>query len=314
LCSYDLRTLLATDLVEIIGHHHSAVAPRTNEWHVFENMAAAMTPPAPVGTDGPLEPRVRRRIEQLEVALEEHANAARAKDEFLAMLGHELRNPLAPMMTALQLMRFRGMESKELDILVRQVTHLTRLVDDLLDVSRIATGKMELHRLPIELSQVAVRAIELVGPLLTQRQQILEVDVPGEGLLVNADLERMAQVLGNLLANASKYSDPRSRIRISGSREGPWVRCSVTDDGIGISPEMLPGVFEPFVQQPETVRQARGGLGLGLTIVRSLVQQHGGRVQAMSEGLGRGSKFVVELPALVNGPVADVQNGRGGRL
>ena len=276
-------------------------------------MAAAMAQPALVGTDAPLEARIQRRTEQLERTLQEYANAARAKDEFLAMLGHELRNPLAPMMTALQLMRLRGMESKELEILVRQTTHLTRLVDDLLDVSRIATGKMELHKLPVELSQIAVRAVELVGPLLTQRQQRLEVDVPSEGLAVDADLDRMAQVVGNLLANASKYSDPRSRIRIRGSREGPWVRCSVTDDGIGISPEMLPGVFEPFVQQPETVRQSRGGLGLGLTIVRSLVQQHGGRVQAMSEGLGRGSEFVVELPARVKGAATDVHNGWGGQ-
>jgi signal transduction histidine kinase len=209
----------------------------------------------------------------------------------------EFQKYVAPMMTALQIMRLRGIQSHEQEILFRQITHLTRLVDDLLDVSRISRGAIELRKRPMELSQAVIRAIELVSPLMAERLQRLDVHVPSEGLLVDIDVERMAQVLGNLLTNASKYSDARARILLSASREGAKIRCSIKDERIGIAPEMLRGIFDPFVQQPEALDRSRGGLGLGLAIVKSLLVQHGGSVRAASEGLGRGSEFVVELPA-----------------
>jgi signal transduction histidine kinase len=237
--------------------------------------------------------QARQRLEALAVEL---AQASRAKDEFLAMLGHELRNPLAPMRTALQLMRLRGSESREQDVLDRQVNHLSRLVDDLLDVSRITRGKIELNRRPVELSEVVVRAMEIASPVLEQAHHELLIDVPRRDLGVDVDVERMAQVVSNLLTNAAKYSDPRSRIQVVGKRSGDSVALAIKDEGSGIAPEMLSRVFEAFVQQPQTIERSRGGLGLGLAIVKSLVEQHGGSVRAQSLGLGHGSEFVVELP------------------
>ena len=223
--------------------------------------------------------------------------ANRAKDEFLAMLGHELRNPLAPISTTLQVMRLRGMAGREIDVLERQVGHLTRLVDDLLDVSRTIGGKIELHRRDLELADLVAEALEVSSPLLEQRGQLVEVDVPRQGLGVHADRERMVQAVANLITNAAKYSDPGSRITIRGARAGDKVRLSIRDRGAGIAPEMLARVFDPFVQQAQTIDRARGGLGLGLSIVRSLVELHGGTVSATSEGAGRGSVFTIELPA-----------------
>ncbi|HEX5477775.1 MAG TPA: ATP-binding protein, partial [Burkholderiales bacterium] len=224
--------------------------------------------------------------------------ANRMKDEFLAMLGHELRNPLAPMVTALQVMRLRGLASREQDILERQVSHLTRLVDDLLDVARITRGKIELRRRPLEVSEVVASAVETITPLLAQRRHQLEVDVPAEGLLVLADPERLAQVLLNLLSNAAKYSEAGSRIAVHARRRGERVEICVRDEGIGIAPEMLEKVFDIFVQQPQTLARSAGGLGLGLAIVRSLVEMHEGTVSARSAGPSHGSEFIIDLPAL----------------
>jgi signal transduction histidine kinase len=235
----------------------------------------------------------RQRLEGLAF---EASQASRAKDEFLAMLGHELRNPLAPMRTALQLMRLRGSESREQDVLERQVTHLSRLVDDLLDVSRITRGKIELDRRPVELSEVVLRAMELASPVLEHAHHEVILDVPRQGLGVDVDVGRMAQVVGNLLTNAAKYSDARSCVRVTGTRAGSIVSLSVQDEGSGIAPDMLSRVFDAFVQQTQTIERSRGGLGLGLAIVKSLVEQHGGKVHAKSLGLGHGSEFVVELP------------------
>jgi signal transduction histidine kinase len=235
----------------------------------------------------------RQRLEGLAF---DASQASRAKDEFLAMLGHELRNPLAPMRTALQLMRLRGSESREQDVLERQVTHLSRLVDDLLDVSRITRGTTELERHSVELSEIVLRAMEIASPVLEHAHHEVTLEVPRQGLGVDVDIERMAQVVSNLLTNAAKYSDARSRIYVTGARSGQLVTLSVRDEGTGIAPEMLSRVFDAFVQQPQTLDRARGGLGLGLAIVKSLVEQHGGSVRAQSLGLGHGSEFVVELP------------------
>jgi signal transduction histidine kinase/CheY-like chemotaxis protein len=222
--------------------------------------------------------------------------ANRAKDEFLAMLGHELRNPLSPMLTALELMRLRGDHSREQAVIERQVGHLVRLVDDLLDVSRITRGKIELRKAPVELSSIVVRAVEMASPLFERRDQGLELAVPETGLVVDADSDRLAQVVANLLTNASKYSHVGAHIWVSAQAIDDWVWLRVRDEGIGIAPEMLQSVFTAFVQHRQSLDRASGGLGLGLAIVQSLVALHGGHVEARSAGLGKGSEFIAALP------------------
>jgi PAS domain S-box-containing protein len=241
----------------------------------------------------------RTRVEREREALLEKAESAnRAKDEFLAMLGHELRNPLAPISTALQLMKLQNDAAfeRERTVIERQVRHLTRLVDDLLDVSRIARAKVVLELEPIELSEIVQRAVEVVSPLLEEREHALVVDVPSSGLLLEADVARMTQVLSNLLRNACKYTAPGGRITVSAGRERDDVVLSVQDTGMGISVDALPHVFDLFVQGRQAIDRAQGGLGLGLTIVRSLVERHGGTVTAHSLGQDRGSQFIVRLP------------------
>ena len=241
------------------------------------------------------------RRKQAESALRSARDAAeaanRAKDEFLAMLGHELRNPLAPMLTALQLMRLKGQHSREQDVLERQVQHLGRMVYDLLDVSRITRGTIELKRRPSELFEVVLSAMELAGPLLEQRNARVDVQVPQQGAVIDVDRARMSQAVTNLLSNAVKYSSEGSGIVVRGSRDGDVVRLSVKDEGIGIAPHMLDRVFEPFVQEPQPLDRAVGGLGLGLAIVRNIVRAHGGTVHAHSDGSDRGAEFIIELPA-----------------
>ncbi len=237
-----------------------------------------------------------RLFDQLRLARADAVAANRSKDEFLAMLGHELRNPLAPIVTALELMRRRGKDSRERVIIEHQVEHLRRLVDDLLDVSRITSSKATLTKVPLDLIEVVASAVDLVQPLLERRRHALTVTVD-PATRVEGDAVRLAQVLCNLLNNAAKYSAPGAPIWIEGRREAGEVVLTVRDDGIGIDPSVLPRVFEPFVQQPQRLDRAQGGLGLGLAIVRGLVQLHGGQVSAKSDGPGRGSEFVVRLPA-----------------
>ena len=236
------------------------------------------------------------RSRALDQARERAEAAVRAKDEFLAMLGHELRNPLSPIMTALQLLRLKGQIGREHEIIERQVRNLVRLVDDLLDVSRLTTGKIVLRTELIEVSDVAARAIEMVSPMLERKRQILSVEIPTRGLMVEADPARLAQVFANLLTNAAKYSDDGTRIALHASGDDAHVRIGVTDEGIGISREMLDRVFDLFEQQRQAIDRSQGGLGLGLAIVRSLVTLHGGTVRASSKGEGQGAEFVVELP------------------
>jgi PAS domain S-box-containing protein len=224
--------------------------------------------------------------------------ASRAKDEFLAMLGHELRNPLAPLVTALHLMKLRAPESleRERSIIERQVKNLSRLVDDLLDVSRIARGKVELRREPVELGVVVAQGIETASPLIESRRHRLTVDVPGWGMQIVADPTRLAQVVANLLTNAAKYTDPGGNIRVQASIEDGTLVLQVSDDGIGIAPELVPHVFDRFFQARQDSDRALGGLGLGLALVKSLVELHGGTVGVESPGPGRGSTFTVRLP------------------
>ncbi len=237
-------------------------------------------------------------VTELSKARQDAEVANRAKDEFLAMLGHELRNPLAPILTALQLLRLRGVEAgeRERQVIERQVQHLVSLVDDLLDVSRITRGKIHINARPIDLSEVVAKAIETASPLLEQKGHDLQIDVPRRGLVVDGDADRLAQVVANLLTNAAKYTENGGRISVHAAAVAGEVVLRVRDTGIGIAPEMLPRVFDLFVQERQALDRAQGGLGLGLAIVRSLVNLHGGRVGAHSDGPGHGSEFVVALP------------------
>jgi signal transduction histidine kinase len=223
--------------------------------------------------------------------------ASRAKDEFLAMLGHELRNPLSPILTALQLMNLRGLTGaeRERSIIERQVRHVVALVDDLLDVSRITRGAVQLRRQYVDVSDVIAKAIEMASPAIEERRHRLDVDVT-RGIGTEADPSRLAQVFGNLLTNAAKYTDPGGAIRVSASREQEDVVVRVSDTGRGIAPEMLPRIFDLFVQERQDSHRAQGGLGIGLAIVRSLVEAHGGSVSATSAGKGAGATFTVRLP------------------
>ena len=229
----------------------------------------------------------------------EAERANRAKDEFLAMLGHELRNPLAPIVTALQLMRMRDVPQiqRELTVVERQAAHLTRLVDDLLDVARIASGKIELKRQRVAVEEAITRAIEMAQPLVKQRRHALEVQI-GPDLFVHGDPARLAQVVSNLLNNAAKFTEPGGRIRVVAARVAAAVEIHVVDDGVGIAPETLPYVFEMFAQERQDIARSQGGLGLGLSIVRSLVRLHGGTVAAHSDGPGRGTTMTIALPAV----------------
>ena len=230
-------------------------------------------------------------------------SANRAKDEFMAMLGHELRNPLSPILTALQLMKLRGEPGSERErtVIERQVNHLTRLVDDLLDVSRIVRGRVELKTEIVEIAEVVAKAIEMASPLLEQRNHTLRMDVPRRGLRVDGDPTRLGQVISNLLTNAAKYTPPSGVITVRAEQVDDEVVLSVRDTGIGISPDVLPRIFELFVQEGQALDRSQGGLGIGLTIVRSLVERHGGSVSARSDGRGKGSEFIIRLPLAEGG-------------
>jgi signal transduction histidine kinase/DNA-binding response OmpR family regulator len=245
-------------------------------------------------------------VTDLAKARSEAEAANRTKDEFLAMLGHELRNPLAPIMTALELMRLRNVQAaeKERAIIERQVKHLLSLVDDLLDISRITRGKIKLKMQPVEIAEVVAKAIEMTSPLLEQQQHHLQVEVPAQGLLVEADANRLAQAIANLLSNAAKYTETRGTITVSAEQQDDSIVVKVRDNGIGIEPEMLPRVFDLFSQEKQALDRAQGGLGLGLAIVQSLVRLHGGEAEAASAGRGRGSEITLRLPALAFLPTA----------
>lgn len=231
-----------------------------------------------------------RLLASLEEALAGARQAGQAKDAFLAMLGHELRNPLSPILTSLDLMDLRDEpgSQRERTIMRRQVTHLRRLVDDLLDVSRIASGKLAIDPRPLNLADTARHALAaLADPNVT-------LDAPQEAW-VNGDETRLAQVLGNLLSNAARFGSSATRVRLA--LEGGQVRLSVTDNGAGMAPGLVARVFEPFYQAPQPLARRTGGLGLGLAIVREIVELHGGSVAAFSDGPGAGSRFEVLLPA-----------------
>jgi signal transduction histidine kinase/ActR/RegA family two-component response regulator len=243
--------------------------------------------------------------EQLRQRTQELGEANRRKDEFLAMLAHELRNPLAPIRNAIQVMRLLAKEDVNLcwagDVVERQVQHMSRLVDDLLDVSRFTSGKITLQKEPTDLAAVVARAVEAARPAIEERRQEMSVALPPELMRVEGDPIRLAQVVGNLLNNAAKYTPEGGRIWLTARREGNTAVVSVRDTGVGIAADMLPRVFDLFAQADRSLAHSEGGLGVGLTLVKSLVELHGGSVEAHSPGPNRGSEFVVRLPLLADG-------------
>jgi PAS domain S-box-containing protein len=251
-----------------------------------------------------LTERVRMDQERLQLMRAEAAE--RSKDEFLAVMGHELRNPLAPMLTAVDLIKLRGARAyeKEIAILDRQLRHMIRLVDDLLDISRITRDKLQLSRKVLEISDVIQNAVDVASPLVQENQHRLLVDVPASGLLVHADPERMAQVFGNLLNNAAKYTEPGGEIRVFAGAHEHMVEVTVEDTGMGIAPELMPRLFDLFAQGAQGIERQLGGLGIGLAIARRLVNGQGGEITAESDGPGRGSRFTVRLPRVDGREVA----------
>ncbi|HEV3009923.1 MAG TPA: PAS domain-containing sensor histidine kinase [Burkholderiales bacterium] len=243
-----------------------------------------------------------RDISVAKAAGEQLRNADRRKDEFLAMLGHELRNPLAPIRNGLHLLRVSAPGSEAAEqargMMERQLNHLIRLVDDLLEVSRIRSGKIELRREPIELAAVVLSALETSRPVLEAARHKLDLILPAEPVMLHADFVRVAQVIANLLNNAAKYTDPEGQIALSVRREGGEAVVSVRDSGVGIAPGLLPQVFDMFAQADGTRHRAQGGLGIGLALARTLVELHGGRIEARSDGPGKGAEFIVRLPVL----------------
>lgn len=233
--------------------------------------------------------------------------ADRQKDEFLAMLSHELRNPLTPIYNAVQILSLRGHDPEEVErirgLIERQLQQLVRLVDDLLDMSRITRGKINLCKAPVDLAPVVSTAVETSRPLIESKGHELTVTLPETPLQVYADATRLAQILSNLLNNAAKYSETAGRIDLIVERVDDEACLRVRDTGIGIAPEMLPRVFDLFMQAESSLDRSQGGLGVGLTLVRQLVEMHGGTVEAHSAGLGQGTEMVVRLPVL-SGPAA----------
>jgi signal transduction histidine kinase/DNA-binding response OmpR family regulator len=244
----------------------------------------------------------------------EAQEADRQKNEFLAMLAHELRNPLAPIRSAVQVLlsdrASHGQQQWSKEVIARQVQQMVRMVDDLLDVSRITRGKITLQPEPVDIRAVVADAVETSRPVVDQRRQELSVSLPTEPLRVKGDAARLAQVVANLLNNAAKYTEEGGQIWLNVESENGEVIVRVRDTGVGIAPEMLSRIFEPFAQADRSIDRSQGGLGIGLTLARRLIELHGGRISVQSDGPGKGSEFVVRLPALPNLEEVRMSNGR----
>ena len=311
---FALRTIVITPLVargRVLGALSLGMGPSGRSYSASDRaLAGDLAGRAAIAIDNA---RLYREVQE----------ADRRKNEFLSMLAHELRNPLAPIRNAVQLLRMRGAHDPEInavrDMIDRQVQQLVRLVDDLLDISRITRGKIRLQTEPLDISTAVARAGETTRPLIDSRRHELTVALPPEPVLVMADPVRLAQVLGNLLNNAAKYTEEGGKIWLTATREGGELVLRVRDTGIGIPPDMLSSVFELFTQVENSLDRSQGGLGIGLTLVRRLVEMHGGRVQVYSAGANQGSEFTVRMPVLaedrgrrlvVNGIVNGAAGGR----
>jgi PAS domain S-box-containing protein len=293
---HELPVQMAARGIEVRGNEHEAVFEDGERLHFLGNAMPLRD------ADGNLRGAISAFVDitarvQAEESLRE---SERRKDEFLAMLSHELRNPLAPILNAVSVLKQPKLSEEQLEwargLIERQVAHMTRLVDDLLDVSRITQGKIALRKEGLDLKTVVGRALETSRTLIDARKHKLTVGLPSQPVRLNGDLLRLAQVISNLLNNAAKYTDEGGAIRLEAEAVGDEVMLRVKDNGIGIPAEELRRVFDLFIQAGRSLDRAQGGLGVGLTLARSLVELHGGRIEAFSEGPGRGSEFVIHLP------------------
>jgi signal transduction histidine kinase/ActR/RegA family two-component response regulator len=257
-----------------------------------------------------LEEKRANEDKQMQERLREQAEALREadrrKNEYLAVLAHELRNPLAPVRNAMHIFKLKVPSDSELqwprEVIERQVQQMSRMIDDLLDVSRITLGKLKLEREPADMATVVTRAVEIARPLMDAKKHRLAVTLPQEPAWLECDVSRLTQVLVNLLTNAAKYTDEAGEVFVTVECNGPEIILKVRDTGIGIPADLLPRVFDPFTQDERSQDRAQGGLGIGLTLARTLVDLHGGRIQVLSAGRGKGSEFVVYLPKLQGAP------------
>jgi PAS domain S-box-containing protein len=252
----------------------------------------------------------QNQMERERMRLAKAEAAERRNVEFLAIMGHELRNPLAPMATAVHLIKLRGGRNcdREIAVLERQIVHMTRLLDDILDASRVWRDKIPMRREVIEMSDAVANAVEIAAPLIEGKRHRLAIDVPATGLPVEVDAGRMTQVFSNLLNNAAKYTDKGGSISIRAAADGDDVVVTIADNGVGIAPDLLPRVFDLFTQAEQGLERQLGGLGIGLAIAQRLVVEHGGRLTAESDGLGAGSRFHVRLPRAIRPqPTSDSQ-------
>jgi len=262
-----------------------------------------------------LENRARERdehVQRADAARTEAEDANRTKDQFLAVLGHELRNPLAPALTALELMKMRDPNAfkREREVLERQVAHMARLVNDLLDVSRLARGKVQLRRRRFELREAVDRSVDMARPLLVQHRHTLDVSVPASGLTIDADIDRIVQVLTNLLTNAANYTPAGGHVNLTATGSYGFAVIACEDNGPGVPAELVPKLFDPFAQGPRAIDRREGGLGLGLALARTFTEMHGGTIRVERRGAQGGSRFVVTLPLappVMAGALADAR-------
>lgn len=292
LCTYCFETCSASDVIDVCAHHEFALSRRDGSWQLLESSSLKIAKQELVELNARLEARVLERTADLNAAL-------KARDEFLAMLGHELRNPLAPIRTAAELIARSAPSdatvARSAAIMNRQVTHLTRLVDDLLDIARITQGHVQIEPRDVPLSSIVEMAVEQARPFMQQRCHEFSLEMPRASVVVQADPTRMAQVFGNLLHNAAKYTPDGGAVQLRVGVEDGRAVARVRDNGSGIPPEQLHAIFELFSQLPRSLARSDGGLGIGLTLAKRVVEAHGGEIEARSAGIDQGSEFVVRL-------------------
>ena len=292
LCTYCTANCSAEDVLDVCACHQFALARRRGSWELLESSSLKVAKDDLIRLNSELESRVEARTAELSMAL-------RSRDEFLAMLGHELRNPLAPICTAAEVIGVLTPPgspiARSAQVLNRQVGHLTRLVDDLLDVSRVTQGKIQMTLQDTALTDILSLAVEQARPHFDQRGHTLSVTVPDASVRVNADATRLAQVFSNLLNNAAKYTADGGQVALAASVSDSEVIVTVTDSGHGIPAPMLATIFELFTQAPRSLARSDGGLGIGLTLAKRIIEMHGGSIEARSDGAGQGTQFVVRL-------------------